>query len=296
MNSFAQSFQNAINNPLPIAIVMKFNALRIDPAVKRFVFVEGSSDERFYSKVKNPILQEKTKYIFQDYAERNGGKESVFFAYNKIKTDENLKTDFYKCVYIVDRDWDSSLKSVYNWVTRKDEKYITITKGHSMECYFLEDENVKAIFSQYGIAGLYEDFYEVYKDFISKTTEYWALKAVVQYAFKSGIRCRYKKQYDFSNVFIFDFSKKQYMDFEKLDTEVIRMKEAIENNEQLSRYFDVWKNKIINEPRLIRGHNLFDFLLTYLNSKLNKPVSERELYKLVSSFVVDLDIKQNDIE
>ena len=296
MNSFANSFQNAIYNPLPVAIVMRFNTLRVDPAVRRFIFVEGSSDERFYSKVQNPILQEKTKYIFQDYAEENGGKESVFFAYNKIKTDENLKPDFYKCIYIVDRDWDSSLKSINHWVTRKDEKYITITKGHSMECYFLEDENVKAIFSQYGIDESYEDFFGVYKDFIGKTAEYWALKAVVQFAFKSEIRCKYKKQYDFSSIFRFDFSNKQYMDIEKLVSEVNLMKEAIKDNEQLTRYFDVWKNKIINEPHLIRGHNLFDFLLAYLNYKLDETVSEKELYKLVPSFVVDLDIKRNDIE
>ncbi len=291
MNSFADFFKTQVKNPLPVGMVMKYNTYRVDKTIKHFVFVEGSSDEVFYKNTTYKELADYSKYIFQNYEEKNGGKESVFYAYHQLKNDKNLQSDIDRCVFIVDRDWDNSLKSKNKWVVKKDENHITVTLGHSMECYFLENDNVKVIFQELGISNLLEDFNKTYIDFINKTSNYWALKAVMQYAFNSQSTCYYKKTYDFGDIFKYDFTKKEYIDMSKVDLEVRNMEKAISGNEDLKRYYSVWKKKILEQPRLIRGHNAFDFLYQYINTMSNLRIRTKDLFDLVNKMYVDITIR-----
>lgn len=217
----------------------------------------------------------------------------MFYAYRQIKENKDLQKDAGKCVYIVDKDWDLTLRSTNKWVNKKDEPFITMTKGHSMECYFLEKENVQRIFEHYSLTDKIAEFADFERKFVDLSLEYWALKSTVQYAMKTNVRCRYRKKHSFNEIFAFDFSKEPFFKRQLMDEEICIMKEAIKDNEQLERYCSIWKEKIKNEPRYIRGHDYFNFLQMYLEFVLSRKVTENELFELVYNMNVDIDIKRS---
>lgn len=290
-NAFVQFFQNSLNDPPPIGMVMKYNALRTSKQYERFVFVEGSSDAIFYGKAQVADLSDNSAYVYQTYQEGNGGKESVFYAYNQIKNNKDLLQDFNRCVYIVDRDWDLTIRSKNKWVSKKDETRITLTLGHSMECYFLEDNNVRTIFEEFNISEHYDNFINTYQEFIYETVNYWALKSTVIFASKMNISCRYKKQYSFDDIFSYDFRKQCCYEIDKLLVEEENMLSAIEKNSDLMRYYEKWKKKISEEPRFIRGHDAFNFLFAYINYVSKKRITVREIFDLVDKLQINLEVR-----
>ena len=289
---FKDFFKTQVDNPPPMGMIMKYNALRIDKGINKLVFVEGSSDSRFYSSTNIDELSRDSQYIYQSYEEQNGGKEAVFYAFNGIKTNADLISDMKRCIFIVDRDWEMSIKSKNNLISSKDRDKFTVTQGHSMECYFLEDENLKVVFSQLGIIEQLKEFREILQDFKNKTYHFWALKGTLQYADKHNIHVHYRRRYKWEDIFKFDFSKEDYFENGKLIDEIMQMEESLSGNEELMNYCRKWDSKIQDEPRFIRGHDYFNLLISYINQRCNCNVSARRLYGYVNEFKVVLDIKE----
>lgn len=290
---FKSLFQTEIDNPPPVGLIMKYNTLRVNKQLKKMIFVEGSSDSRFYSKTNIEELSDSVYYIYQSYKDGNGGKEAVYYAYNKIKTNEDLHNDINRCVFIVDRDWELSIKSKNNLISSKDRDRFTLTQGHSMECYFLEDENISVVFKELDIEEHIGTFKDYLRDFKDKTHHYWALKGALQYASNHGIHVHYRKRHSFEEVFRFDFSRNEYFDISKMNEEIDNMENALKDEENLMNYCHKWDEKIDKEPRFIRGHDYFNLLYCFINQYCKKNISEWSLYKFVPEFKVTIEIKTN---
>lgn len=288
---FSAFFQKEVDNPPAYGLIMKYNTLRVDKGIKKLIFVEGSSDKRFYSATNIEELSADSYYIFQSYKDGVGGKEAVFYAYNGIKSDSSLYHDMNRCIFIVDRDWELSIKSANNLISGKDREKFTITQGHSMECYFLENENLAVIFSKLGIEEYLSDFKKVFDSFKDRTYHYWALKGTVEYAYKHELHIKYRKRYSFDEIFSFHFDRDEYCEFEKMNDEIELMETAIINDINLQKYCKKWDELIKKESRYMRGHDVFNLLFSYINQICGRMVSEIELFNMVPQFSVSLDIK-----
>ena len=270
---------------------MKYNALRIDKGIDRLIFVEGASDSRFYASTSIDELSKNSKYIYQSYEEGGGGKEAVFYAYNGIKTNQDLKNDMNRCIFIVDRDWELSIMSKDGLISGKDRDRFTLTQGHSMECYFLEYENLQVIFSELGIIENLEDFKRLINDFKIKTHHYWALKGTIQYANKHSISVHYRKKNNGESIFNYNFKNPEYFETDLMNEEISLMEKALKNKSDLVKYCNIWDKKILEEPRFIRGHDYYDFLTSYIEQVCGKKISAHILYKFVPHFSIAMEIK-----
>ncbi len=290
---FRAFFSQEMNNQPPIGMVMKYNIFRANHLIKHIIFVEGSSDKTFYSKTRYSELNSDAEYVYQNYEEGNGGKESVFYAYYAIKKDDSLRVDINRSVFVVDKDWDTALRSENNWVKKKDEPFFTVTKGHSMECYFIDSDNIDIIFAELGISQYSERFHKLLAGFLEQTKSFWALKSVMSYAHKKGIKVKYRKKYSFGEIFDFDFNdSSKVFNLQMLLEEVSAMEESISGNQDLLRYYEIWKKRIQEDVMLIRGHDAFSFLQSFINSVRTKKVSDRDLFDLVPVMEVKIDIRK----
>ena len=273
-------------------ITMKFNTVRVYPRYKHFIFVEGSSDKRFYGLTNNRELSEKACYLYADFTDEEKGKEAVSRAYKEICRDSNLSKKKKKCIFIVDRDWDEKPGSPFR-----------VTLGHSMENYFLTTENLKIIFEDIGQEG-FEEFSILFNKFAKDTVSFWALKATVVYAWKNRFIFHYQRVNDFDTIFRFSYSEKETSkgirpkikySTKAMNEEVDAMKVGISMSYELKAYYERQVESIINNPLLVRGHDAFHFLQCYLKGKYDV---ELEFYgndrafleKCVPRFSVKLDM------
>ncbi len=277
------------------AVVQKFNILRMDRANKEYVFVEGSSDATFYKNTSISILTDQSAYIYADYdsdSKVDKGKKVVCSALESIRRNEDLRYELDKCVFIIDKDYEYY----------KNNRVFTITEGHSMECYFLEKENIKIIFSFFNLSEEDADtFWNLYIDFASRCYEFFALKGTITYMYsESGrsavsISSPYKTRHDYREIFYFTFDGKTYsFDEDKFNEELELLRNTLKANKNFNLYYQRLYNDIKDNPQMIRGHDGFEFLKQYLLQIHGITIHDnlRELIPVISDLGVDLDIKQ----
>lgn len=277
------------------AIVQKFNVLRIDQNNKEFAFVEGSSDETFYKNTAISLLRDQTKYIYPAYNSDKSsdiGKQAVCEAYGMIRRNEELAYELDKCLFIIDRDFDEY----------KKERVFTVTLGHSMECYFLEKDNIGVLFNHYKIEEKEIDvFWKMLIDFAKNTTEFYALKGTMKHIYDFAqqsnywINSPYKVKNTYADIFDFTFSQ-DTVEFrkDKMQEEVGLMKKTLDNNKMFLTYYNQLKSGIEDKPRMRRGHDVFLLLQQYMLQKHNIVISTnlQEIVPIIKNMNVDIDIKQ----
>lgn len=276
------------------AVVQKFNILRLFKENKEFIFVEGNSDETFYKNTSISILRDKSAYLYADYnPDSRGpkGKKVVYAAYETIRNNDNLRYELDKCLFIIDKDYEYYKKN----------HVFTITEGHSMECYFLERENVDIIFSYFKLTEAdAQKFWALFVDFAGKCYEFYALKGTWTYIYDDkkraeGISDGYRYLNDFASIFRFEFRDGSYSFCEeKLEIELKLLRDALNANNRFIPYYEKLYADIKDNPRMIRGHDAYEFLKQYLLQVHGITIHNnlKELIPVIKDMGVELNIKQ----
>ena len=253
-----QVFQKNQQRKPYIGSMMKYHEVKDSGYYQHIIFVEGSSDRRFYMNTGDKRLSEHSYYIFSvrdknaDPDEEPVGKKAVISAFKDISKNTYLKDGLYKCLFIVDQDWDN-----------QPLKNLMITKGHSMENYFLLEENLKILFLRFGkTSSDFDAFWQQYKQFSIETAEFWALKATVVYAYQNGHKFNYKSNLKFEQIFDFHADSKGHMHYQTqmMDQEIRAMQKGISQNKFLIGYCKRMCEKIKADRSLVRGHDAFRYL------------------------------------
>ena len=299
---FSEFFDKQILDPPPIGSIIKYNDARTKPYYKHIIFVEGCTDKIFYSNTNIDTFKDNAYYIYSTKKENAEyvGKEGVFHAYHSIQSDNALLDDFEKCIFIIDRDWDERIVSENHFIKKYDIPSFTVTFGHSMENYFLELDNLKIIFDMYHIQDDYDYFANCYIQYVNETADYWAYKATLSYAKKEKLFFSYKKDKSFEDIFDFRYiDNKIIYNKDFYNSEVELMKSGINYSLQLMDKYELNKEKIINEPRFVRGHDAFRYLKVYLKEKHGIDFDfwgqNEKLFKMIiSKLNVNIDVKTQE--
>lgn len=294
---FKAAFQNELDIEVDFGPVMRFALVREKPHIKQFVFVEGSTDKTFYESTNISVLSDNAYYFYRTLSDKYDkqdykGKEAVFYSLKRIVDNERLSTKIDKCKFIVDRDYTKVQRSKYTKLKPVDYSRVTVTKGHSMESYFLEETNLRAILKKAGLNT--EEFLKLFDEFKTEMSYFYSLKAVVTDNYKTGANIRFSKKYDDSELFVFDFSKKKFwLGQDKVKEECQRMKRALSSHTYLIRQAEALQKEIVSNRMMVRGHDAFSFLEQYIQQKAHKQIifpkgNKRDLKMLIGNFNVEL--------
>lgn len=295
---FKALYEAAIDDPPEPSMIMKYNTTRSYKRNKKIIFVEGGTDCTFYRNTNIEVLcAESSYYIFVrkntvDEKYELKGKKAVIDAYRRISSDDSLKKDLYRCIFIVDQDWEKEISSEISTITK--------TYGHSMENYFLERENLNIILDTCNIPREeQEKFKEEYNQFCKETSSFWAMKGTIVYAKEQGEFFSYKKKKTFDEIFNFYYEDCVKYDVTAMNEEKSLMWISIDNNSKLKAYYLELKKKIDAETRFVRGHEAFNYLQCYLRERhgIELDFSRRSIDlfdDIVSKFNVQMNIVELD--
>lgn len=240
----------------------------------QIIFVEGIEDVTFYRRFFQRIYHDKIPKIAC-----YNGKTKVLTACRK-NTNPNY-------LYIVDNDYENLEAD------KKATKNLFVTTGYSMENFFFysnEDINYD------NIRNFFRCFFDKYYDNINRSDlEVQLIKKIDE--FKQDLE-NYKKitikYYAYHRAFTYnDFNFPKIGFKENIENEVDEFIEEIEK--ELENYQLLQKNiiqKTIDESIAIiensnylwiRGHDLFDFLLDYLN----KNISYFKVNKITNNMILE---------
>ena len=294
--NFKEMFQNELDVEVDFGPVMRFALVRERPSIKQFVFVEGSTDKIFYESTNIKILSDNAYYFYRTLSDRYDkeeykGKEAVFYSLKRIIDDVRLSKKIDKCKFIVDRDYEKIPKSKYSKLKASDYDKLTITKGHSMESYFFEDSNLKAILKRVDLDV--DEFLKVFDIFTAEMSYYYSLKAIVTENYKAGANIKYNRKYNDSELFCFDFSKEKFwLGQDKIKEECLRMKRSVDRNLYLIKQAENLQKEIASNRMMVRGHDAFSFLEQYIMQKTHRKIvfpngHKSDMKLLIGSFNVE---------
>ncbi len=277
-------FQYSIRQKSAIGSVMKYHEVKDSDYYRSIVFVEGSSDRRFYKNTGIRRLSKQSYYIYAVQDEDLTGKKAVISAYQYISADADIRDGLEKCIFIVDRDWDLLPKGV------------SVTRGHSMENYFLLQDNLKILFSHIGKNEKeYDTFWRGYGKFCAETAEFWALKASVVYAHGTDKGYDYRRKRTFEEIFDFRLLWDDTIVYNRkyMEEEIALMRRGIAGSEELLAYCENMKEKIRTDISYIRGHEAFRYLQCYFKEKFGVELDlyardERLMRTCIRKFKVEL--------
>lgn len=293
---FKAAFQNELDIEVDFGPVMRFALVREKSYIKQFVFVEGSTDKIFYESTNINMLSDNAYYFYRTLSDKLDkrdykGKEAVFYSLKRIVDNEKLSKKLDKCKFIVDRDYTKVQRSKYTKLKPADYSRVTVTKGHSMESYFLEESNLRDILKKEGLNA--DDFLKLFDEFKEQMSYFYAFKSIITDNYNVGANIRFRKKYEDSELFVFDFSKRKFwLGQDKVKEECQRMKMAISSYTYLIRQAELLQKEIISNRMMVRGHDAFSFLEQYVEQKARKQIvfpngDKRTIKVLIGNFKVE---------
>ena len=281
----------------PIAVMQRYNILRVTNPLKHFIFVEGSSDKIFYQSTKDVFLSKDVEYLFSVKRDAGNesrilvGKEAVLFCYTKIKRD--FKSDMDRCAFIVDRDYDCDLRLTDIPIKTSDKPKISMTVGHSFENYFFYSDNLKKVFDICQLTDLdYISFQERLKEYVRSILEFFAANAVITESFKLR-HLRYKKKKTDEMIFSNDIIETNGIHLSELQEEINHQMDFISGQKLTARYKYYLQELNKNPALYIRGHNVFNYLVAYLKEyhSINlDPFQNQGLYRrIIGEFQIEIE-------
>ena len=298
MKDIKNSFKSAQEQASPSDALLKFNTLRIMNPTSNYVFVEGSSDETFYSASNVPGLRDGV-YIFnvkeESDTKKEVGKEGVLHCYDQVKKAKNIGSSFKRCIFIIDRDYDPELLHTEVSLSKDDKDRLSMTYGHSFENYFLEKNNLKKLFSYYTLRNSlsendYKEYMEHFSQFANMASRYFAAKPTITHFYKADrqARSKYEEGYGIDSIFNNNIHVNEGIDIHKLQYELGNMMTYIRNNRH-EEYYEKIKEEIGNDPELyIRGHNCYNHLERYLADKL-RVFLKGDYHSLIRKFTISFN-------
>ncbi len=280
MFDFASLFEEEIASPPTSGLVMDFNVKRTYPDVENLIFVEGSDDEFFYKRTKDPKLNGKHDYIYAHYYDEKKGKEAVMDAFQEITGNSTFSKELPRTIFIVDNDWD-------HLISGKWDEGILVTDGHSFENYFLSECNLDLLFGALGHdTNVADRFKEEYYSFCRETAVFWALKGTIVFAYQNGILFRYTHKWETENIFDFKFADgKVVYDEMKFKEEIKLMENGISHESRLTHYKELLQKKIEENPKYIRGHQALKYLQCYLLGEYGFSFSRSDNLKFLTDII-----------
>ncbi len=227
----------------------------------KIIFVEGYDDVIFYKQFFQRIFHDKMPKI-SCYE----GKSKVLTACRK-----NNNPNYF---YIVDNDYEN-LETI-----KKEAKNLFVTTGYSMENFFFYSNND---INYDNIKNFFKCFFDKYYDNINRSDlEIQLMKK--QDEFRQELE-NYKNEtilyYAYHRAFTyndFSFPKKRFIGKnikKEVDDFIAEIKTELDNYQPMQK--DIIESNINdslstikdNNYLWIRGHDIFDFLLDYLNNNLD---------------------------
>lgn len=251
---------------------IKMKATNLLSTSKYVAFVEGKTDENFYSNRSEYYLRKSnTKYLAGKWIDEESleptGKNYVKDAYKWLSTSEQFQSYSKRLLYIIDRDYDLNLP-----------EGISATPYHSFENYYFIEENIMKLFSHYGW-GNPRTFIDLLQSVADKTLEYFLLVETISYIGNKDwykYKCRQREmKYKIClnpspsvNIYFEHIGKNNAAEIIYESSwlrEVQLIKDKVLKNSKARKHFTelagVYKAEIGN----IRGHNALSFLEEYLH-------------------------------
>lgn len=295
-NSNKRFFDELNGQVSDIYWTMKINNIRNQKDVDYFCFVEGSSDERFYSLINHRFFSKNNiKYVYRGYHEPGEykGKKAVILATKVV--DVGFKRIKPKCVFIVDHD-DYGLQEYSDDVGKKYLDMITVLPVYSFENFYFQRENINQILDNLVGENEKKKILLAIEDFHSAITDYYALKAVKtavhsmrKYSMYKDV-CYYKPIKKDDEIFNFNYMQLDCIDYESLSFEVEELKTLIIPVDTLRELYEWNKGRISNNFDFIKGHTIYDFLMNYLECNHKITTRGKNFFKMIT-YMVRIEIQ-----
>ena len=272
-----------------------------------FCIVEGPSDQHFYkniSKYKDRLS--KADYIWTTNVndENSIGKEAVIRSYFDVRKEPELVNLLTKTLFIIDHDYYGLHSEKYDDLTMESvKKNFTMTNVYSFENYFLLQNNIEIIFKTIGLSS--DDckrFINKLKTFIDEIREFNSLKSTTVYVCKVDsvkVNIGRTKLYRFEDIFAYNFMENPFYNRNLLIKQTGYMHSVVSSNPISFKVYLGEKKKYYSGINygisFTRGHDVYNFLISYLKQIHSVELDYRsnyELYKkVVSSLDVDIEFK-----
>lgn len=299
MSDFINRFEQERATGLDFDLVAKFNLVRNQYRYNTFIFVEGSTDENFYSSTSEENLSKCAFYLHKIVDKTNLqdeylGKKAVLYALKCISGDKILSKDLHKCMFIIDRDFEETIDDDLLPETEIAFKQLYKTQGHSVESYLFHKNNIKNVLRYLSPSLNQNDFFDKLDEFVDVMCEYYAANALITGITISNniVTPFYKHVYQREEILSFDFSKENFwLGKQKAIAETESMRSQIEGRPLAQLAYDYRKEEIRNNSMLLRGHDAFEFLYQYLRQKLNMKFDIFEADSHYKDLVKDLFVE-----
>ena len=291
-DSLKNIFQDAISCQEPSGLVMEFNVYRTDPRFRYFAFVEAADDAKFYSNSNVDRLKNSyCKFISagQNVSDLYKGKKAVLDALKRISEDKVLSPEVKKCMFIVDRDYDDSLKHTGVKLSAEQRHNIKITQGYSFENYYFQKQNIDTIFSylkysedkQQKILGEMQSFFLQY-------TDYFAAKGIVSMNYEFT-RNSLPVIPEHEQIFKYDFKNGVLVDEKKYKKAKNILLSYLQKNTLLWKEYGKLRARLAADPLCyLRGHDVYNYFYNYLQYQ-GEDVVKSDLLKLCKKMNVQLE-------
>ena len=264
-DSLKNIFQDAISCQEPSGLVMEFNVYRTDPRFRYFAFVEAADDAKFYSNSNVDRLKNSyCKFISagQNVSDLYKGKKAVLDALKRISEDKVLSPEVKKCMFIVDRDYDDSLKHTGVKLSAEQRHNIKITQGYSFENYYFQKQNIDTIY--FAAKGIVSMNYEFTRNSLPVIPEH---EQIFKYDFKNGVLVDEKKYKKAKNILL----------------------SYLQKNTLLWKEYGKLRARLAADPLCyLRGHDVYNYFYNYLQYQ-GEDVVKSDLLKLCKKMNVQLE-------
>lgn len=290
-DSLKNIFQDAINCQEPSGLVMEFNVYRTDPRFHYFAFVEAKDDAKFYSNSNVDRLKKSyCKFISAGQKESDSykGKKAVLDALKKISEDKVLSPEIKKCMFIVDRDYDDSLKHTGIKLSAEQRRNIRITQGYSFENYYFQQQNIETIFSYLRYPeDKKQKVLEEMQSFFLRYIDYFAAKGVVSMNFEL-VRNSLPMIPEHEQIFTYDFRNGVLVDEKKYKKAINVLLPFLQKNTVLWKEYSKLRARLVTDPLCyLRGHDVYNYFYNYLQYK-GEDVVKSDLLKLCKRMDIQL--------
>ncbi len=298
LSNFREEWQRELQGVIhPHDLVVEFGEIFSKARYQSFVFVEGPTDEIFYTHTNRSELNKDAYYqcgslTKERFYEGKVGKDAVLYSLNRIVNDSKLSKSLHKCIFIIDRDFDDTFSKETLPKCKNTEYTLYETKGHSVENYLFEEKNIGHVLRYINFQCNVNDFLDKFKDFTKEMSTYYAVNSEITR--QSQNNAFYKHRYSLEEILSFNFSKEDFWIGRQKAREEIKLMQDVVLGNQWSKGFVENKQRLIEKNiMLIRGHDAFTFLYQYAKQKYNK---DFDIFEKRSDYHDLIDVLSVDFE
>jgi hypothetical protein len=209
----------------------------------------------------------------------------------------NFKKLLSRFVFIVDHDYFG----IDEYKQKIEEDYLnmlTVLPVYSYENYYFYKNNLNNGLGSYLNDKQLKELNNELIKFCNETIDYFALKAVktAVHAQSRYKNCKELIEYIHSSkdedIFIFDFSSKDFYKKDLLDYEVDQLRRIVNKEPKVRKLYEKMKITITKGKDFYKGKILFQYITDYLQYYYNLNVKHGVLNREINSLLeVDLDIR-----